>query len=116
MARGKQTENYTSSYLSDMWNHLLWFLKWVFIYYIITGLYYLVCYLTGWKFEVIYTLVLNLALPALWYKLRRYRVRDKSKLHFIYLVILLSIHLQILINKEFFIKLNELLLRVGGEV
>lgn len=115
MARGKQTDTYEETHLlSNMLDHFTWFTKWLLVFFMIAIVHATVCYLTSFSFRVIYNLILVLVLPAMWYKLRRYRVRDKVKLHYIYLVTIFSVALQVLLDKGIFSMLWERISSMGG--
>lgn len=102
------------SYVSMMLHHLLTFLKRCGTFICIAIIYQIVCFLAGITFSIIYNLVIVLVLSGLWCKLRRYRIKDKVKLSYIYTMIILSCVLQVCILNGVFAHLSNALETIGG--
>ena len=102
MARRRQETVETYSLLDSMLEHTVWFFKVTTIWFFIN----IACISLAWCTTLVYRNIFGylctLVLPYLWCKIRRYRIKDKSKLSFIYLTLVLSVIAQVLYDKGVF--------------
>ena len=114
MARRKQEVVESYSVLDSMLDHTLYFTKVLTVWSFINIVYALVVYVLNSQMYTIYGFVLSLILPYLWCKLRRYRLRDKAKLSYIYLTLIMSCLLQLALSNGVFQRLLSKLMEIGG--